>query len=693
MATIVPGQQGKQESGREQADRIRRLAAQLRADILRCVASAGSGHPTSSLSAADLMAVLLARHLHWSAGASPDPRRDDDHLVFSKGHATPLLYAMLRAVGIVDDAELLSYRHLGSRLEGHPVPTLPHVDVATGSLGQGICVSVGIALAAKQLEGRALRVWTLLGDSEMSEGSVWEAFDHARHYALGNLVAILDMNRLGQRGPTPLGWNGAAYVARAESFGWRAVEIDGHDLAQIVRALDEASRSVDRPTLVVARTVKGKGVSFLEDQEGWHGKALDGPQTAAALAEIGAGERVVVAPPRPVPSPARPAPARTGPVVLPRYDRKKPVATRRAYGDALAALGRARADVVVLDAEVSNSTYAEEFAKAHKGRFFEMFVAEQQMVAAGVGFSVRGFVPFVSTFAAFLTRAHDFLRMAAVSRADLKVCGSHAGVSIGEDGPSQMGLEDLAMMRGVHGSTVLYPCCANQTAALVARMAETPGIVYLRTTRGATDVLYDPAESFPVGGSKVLRKGADVTIVAAGITVHEALGAAAALASRHVDAQVVDTYSVKPLDDEGIRAAVRATRGNVVVVEDHSPEGGLGEAVRTALLDASPVAARMVHLAVREMPGSGTPAELLRASEIDAAAITQAALSLVAPSSRPAPSSRRGGQACFACGAAARWRILVGGEDEAPVEEDACEVHARAHLRVRRLPAPAVVRA
>lgn len=647
------------------------LAAQLRVDSLRCTDQAGTGHPTSSLSAADLMAVLLRDHLRWDLARPGHP--NNDHLVFSKGHASPLLYAMMKAAGVITDDELLTYRRFQSRLQGHPVPVLPWVDVATGSLGQGLPIAVGIALAAKHLENLPYRIWVLLGDSEMSEGSIWEAFDHARHYRLGNVVAILDMNRLGQRGETPLGWDSAAYAARARAFGWRAIEIDGHDLAAIDAAYTEATSTSESPALVVARTVKGKGVWFLENQRGWHGKALDGEDGAKAIAELGGSRSLVVPVHRPadlVPEPFAPA----APLELPRYERGDRVATRKAYGDALAAVGAARPEVVVLDAEVSNSTYAEVFAKAHPSRYFEMFISEQQLVAAAIGMSVRCRVPFASTFAAFLSRAHDFIRMGAISRAKLCLCGSHVGVSIGEDGPSQMGLEELAMMRAVIGSTVLYPCCATQTAKLVAAMVDLPGISYLQTTREKTTVLYPDDEDFPIGGSKVLRESPDdsVTVLGAGITVHEALEAHERLAEEGIAVRVLDLYSVKPLDAAGIRAAISATNGRAVVVEDHLAEGGLGEAVFACLGGEEPIEAEVAHLAVTTMPCSGTPAELLRAAGIDAEAIARAVHRLLAE------------PACFMCGAPASWTIMLAGEDEAISEEYACDEHASGHRRITK---------
>src|SRR5438093_10169567 len=587
-------------------DLYRDLARQLRVDSIRCSTAVGSGHPTSSLSAADLMAVLLAGHLRYDYANADDPA--NDHLIFSKGHASPLVYAMFRAAGAITDEELLTFRKLGSRLEGHPTPLLPWVDVATGSLGQGLPIGVGIALAGKRPLAAPYHVWILVGDSETAEGSIWEAFDHGGHEGLSNLTAILDINRLGQRGPTELQWDTAAYAARIRAFGWDAIVIDGHDLAAVDEALGRA-RGSERPTAIVAKTVKGKGVSFLEDKEGWHGKALDKDQAAQALKELGAEPARtfdVAKPPRWTP----PTPKRSAPR-LATYG--EPVATRKAYGEAIAALGAAREDVVALDAEVSNSTHAEDFKKAAADRFFEMYIAEQQMVAAAVGMQVVGLVPFASTFAAFFTRGYDFIRMAAVSRADIRLAGSHAGVSIGQDGPAHMGLEDLAMMRAVHGSTVLYPCDGNQTARLVAQMADRKGITYLRTTREKTPVIYGPTEEFPIGWCKVVR-GTEkdrVTIVAAGITLHEALKAYDVLGSQDIAVRVIDLYTVKPVDADALADAAKVTGGRFVVVEDHWPEGGLGDAVLAALAEKGIREIRYRHLAVRKMPGSGKPAELL----------------------------------------------------------------------------------
>ncbi len=607
-------------------DTYRDLARQLRADSIRCSTAAGSGHPTSSLSAADLASVLLAGHLRYDWAAPKNPA--NDHLIFSKGHASPLNYAVLRAAGAIDDAELMTFRKLGSRLQGHPTPLLPWIDVATGSLGQGLPIGVGLALAGSRILGAPWHVWILVGDSETAEGSIWEAFDHAGHEGLTSLTAILDINRLGQRGPTELQWDTAAYARRIEAFGWDALVIDGHDRAAIDDAYAKA-RGAERPTAIVAKTVKGKGVSFLEDQEGWHGKALDADQAKKALAEIGdVPSRTFPTPQPPSWTPSLPA---AKPVRLKTYT--DALATRKAYGEALVSLG-ALPDVVVLDAEVSNSTHSEDFKKAFPERFFEMFIAEQQMVSAAVGMQVAGLRPFASTFAAFFTRAYDFIRMAAVSRATIRLSGSHAGVSIGEDGPSQMALEDLAMMRAVHGSTVLYPCDANQTAKLVRLMADREGISYIRTTREKTPILYGADAEFRIGGSSVVRGGSpddQAAIVAAGITVHEAVKAADELKGSGVAVRVIDLYSVKPIDAAALLDAIEATGGQLVVVEDHWVEGGIGDAVLAAIAEAGAMGQLVGyrHLAVREMPGSGKPAELLDAAGISASHIVAAVKDLL----------------------------------------------------------------
>ncbi|RKF25377.1 transketolase [Micromonospora globbae] len=623
-------------------DTAAEVAAQLRVDSVRSSTSAGSGHPTSGMSAADLFAVLVTRHLRYDWD---DPRSPaNDHLILSKGHASPLLYALFKAVGVISDDELMhGYRRLGQRLQGHPTPALPWVDVATGSLGQGLPDGVGIALAGKYLDKLPYRVWVLCGDSELAEGSIWEALDKASYYRLANLVTLVDVNRLGQRGPTDLGWDVDAYARRAEAFGARALVVDGHDLAAVDDAMAAAQDPADeRPTVILARTVKGRGFREVEDSNDWHGKPFPPDMAERAVRELGGERHLTVRGPRPTAAPidgSRPTsdvaarPVTTEPTEPPtpaRYDLGAAVPTRKAYGDALVVLGARNPRVVALDGEVSNSTYAFEFARAHPDRYFEMFIAEQQMVAAATGLAVRGYRPFASTFAAFLTRAYDFIRMGAVSGVDLCLVGSHAGVEIGPDGPSQMGLEDLAMMRAVHGSTVLYPSDATSTVALTDAMATLPGISYLRTTRGKYPVLYADGESFPVGGCKVLRSSDEdaVTLIGAGVTLHACLAAADALAGEGIRARVIDCYSVKPIDDATIADAAAAT-GRIVVAEDHHPEGGLGSAVKDSLIAGGRATPSLVHLAVRGMPGSGSSKELLAWAGIDADHIASAARQLV----------------------------------------------------------------
>ncbi|WP_219517984.1 transketolase [Nonomuraea ceibae] len=597
------------------------LAAQLRVDSVRAAAAAGSGHPTSSMSAADLMAVLFAGHLRYDFADPANPA--NDHLIFSKGHASPLLYSLYKAAGAISDEELLSFRKRGSRLEGHPTPRLPWVEVATGSLGQGLPVGVGVALAGR-LERMPYQVWVLCGDSELAEGSVWEAAEHAGSEGLSNLTLVVDVNRLGQRGPTRHGWDLGAYARRFGAFGWHTVEVDGHDPGQIDYALGDARSTRRRPTVILAKTRKGEGVLEVENREGAHGKALKEPDLA--VEELG-GRRDLRVEVRKPDNGGDPYRFPDGELRLPEYELGARVATRTAYGEALAALGAARGDVVALDGEVADSTKAEAFAQQFPERFFEMYIAEQQLVAAAEGLRIRGWIPYAATFAAFLTRAHDFIRMAGVSQSSIRLVGSHAGVSIGEDGPSQMGLEDLAMMRAVYGSTVLYPCDANQTAALTAEMADLFGVAYLRTTRGDTPVVYPPGERFPVGGSRVLRHSpADrATIVVAGITVHEALAAHETLAREGIHVGVIDMYSVKPVDAAALVEAATTT-GNLITVEDHRPEGGLGDAVLDAVSELGP---RVVKLAVHGLPGSATPQEQLADARIDRDAIVAAVKRLI----------------------------------------------------------------
>ncbi|HBI45132.1 MAG TPA: transketolase [Planctomycetales bacterium] len=613
----------------DQLHEWKELAAQLRIDSIRCTTAAGSGHPTSSMSAADLMAVLLTKYLRYDWAEPHYP--NNDRLIFSKGHACPVLYSMYKAAGAITDQELLTLRKFGSRLQGHPNPhVLPYVDVATGSLGQGLPIGVGMALNGKYLDQLPYRVWVVLGDSECAEGSIWEAFDKASFYKLENLIAILDMNRLGQRGQTDLGWDAPVYAARARAFGWHAIELDGHDLTAIDKAYAEALQQKDKPTVLVAKTIKGSGVSFVANKDGWHGKVMSADQAKQAIAELGGQRYILIKSPQPEKRRSEGPPTATV-VKPPSYPLGGKEATRKAYGDALVALGAARPDVVALDSEVSNSTYADEFKKAYPERFFEMFIAEQQLLGAAVGLGVLGKRPFASTFAAFFTRAYDQIRMAAVSNATIHLVGSHAGCSIGEDGPSQMALEDIAMMRAVYGSTILYPCDPNQTAALVEQMVDLPGISYLRTTREKTNVLYEPGEVFPVGGARVVKRGDNdsVAVIAAGITVHEALKAYDTLKAEGIEIRIIDAYTVKPIDKITLRETVKAVGGKLVTVEDHWPEGGLGDAVLDALAAEPLNGLRVIKLAVSGMPGSGTPAELMHAAGIDADAILKAVKSLL----------------------------------------------------------------
>jgi transketolase len=599
-------------------EQLHELAQQLRVDSVRAAAAANSGHPTSSMSAADLMAVLLTRYLRYDFSAPENEA--NDHLVFSKGHASPLLYSLYKAAGAIDDEELLTFREFGSRLQGHPTPEIPWVDVATGSLGQGLPISIGMALAGKRLETADFRVWVLCGDSELAEGSMWEAFEHAGHASLDNLIAVVDVNRLGQRGPTMHEWDTSSWAARAAACGWDVQEIDGHDLEAIDTAYTRAL-AAGVPAAIFARTKKGSGVAAVEDQPNQHGKPLADPE--AAVEELGGirSLRVEVH----TPPPAEPYEIEATPVERPSYAVGEKVATRGAYGDALAWLGSIDEKVVALDGEVGNSTYAERFAAKHPDRFFEMYIAEQQMVAAGVGLQTRGWKPFASSFGAFLSRAYDFVRMAAISNADLKLCGSHVGVSIGPDGPSQMALEDIASLRAVFDSVVLYPSDANQAVHLLDAMREHRGISYLRTTREATPVLYESEESFAIGGSRTVRSSAadQITLIGAGITLHECLAAAEELDGNGISARVIDLYSVKPVDAETILAAAGETKA-ILTVEDHWAEGGIGETVAGVLAEAA-AGTPLVRLAVSERPGSGPPKDLLAAAGIDAASIVAAA--------------------------------------------------------------------
>lgn len=604
---------------------LSKLAARVRYDILYMTTVAGSGHPTSSLSATDLMVGLLFGGTFHADLAHPgDPC--NDRIVFSKGHASPLLYALYAAAGVLTEDDLLTYRAMGSPLEGHPTPRFPYAEAATGSLGQGLGIGVGIALNGRYLDHLPYTTWVLMGDSEAAEGSVWESAQLAAHYHLDNLVAIVDVNRLGQRGETMLGWDMDTWQTRFAAFGWQTVVLqNGNDLVQVTAAIAGIDHGCGRPTVLLARTVKGKGVSFLEDRNGWHGKALAREDFERAVRELGPVDLTLTGT---VPPPAAQAPAVWSPTPVAPPEAEGVVSPREAYGRALVALAPAHPEMVVLDAEVSNSTFAATFRDVYPERFFEMYIAEQNMVAAALGLSTRGKVPFVSTFAAFLARAFDQVRMAQYSleKADIKFTGSHAGVATGPDGPSQMGLEDIALFRSVLGSTVLYPADDIATAALVQRMAEHHGICYLRTTRQVLPRLYSATDVFPLGGCKVLRHSEHdrFTVVGAGVTLHEALAAADRLAADGVHVRVIDLYSIKPLDSAALHRAATETAG-IITVEDHYPAGGIGEAVAATLSD---IGTPVFSLAVRKPPMSGTGHDLLAYEEIDATAIIRLIRSL-----------------------------------------------------------------
>ncbi len=596
---------------RDKIDKLEKISKLIRYYSLVMTTEAGSGHPTSSLSATELMSGLLFGGAFRYDLENPD-NPNNDRLIFSKGHASPLFYSLWAAAGAVSEKELMTYRKFGSPLEGHPTASFRYTAAATGSLGQGLSIGVGMALNAKYLDKLPYRTYVLLGDSEMAEGSQWESIQIASWYKLNNLVAVIDVNRLGQRGETMYGWDVETYARKIGAFGWETVIIDGHSYAEILSAFDAAFNS-EKPVMIVAKTIKGKGVSFLENKNGWHGVALKKDDLEKALKELGEIDRSVrgdIARPEDLQPPSI-NPEQAGSV---NYPMDKPVATRMAYGTALERIYPQFPQIVSLDAEVSNSTEAAIFKKAHQDRFFEMFIAEQNMVGAAVGLARRGKIPFVSTFAAFFSRAFDQIRMSQYSDANIKFVGSHAGVSIGQDGPSQMGLEDIAMFRAILNSVVLYPCDAVSTEALVEQAAGHKGIVYIRTTRAATPIVYGADESFAIGGSKILRKsdGDVATVAAAGITVHEALKAYEDLKEQGIHIRVIDFYTVKPLDEATLRDAAGST-DFIITVEDHYPEGGIGEAVRSALV---PLTVPVYSLAVGKMPKSGQPQELLDYEEI-----------------------------------------------------------------------------
>jgi transketolase len=596
---------------------LKGVANQLRIHSITATTAAGSGHPTSCCSAADVVAALFFGHMRFDA---KNPHyHNNDRFILSKGHAAPLLYAAWAETGLFPAEDLLKLRKFGSDLEGHPTPRLSFVDVATGSLGQGLSVGVGMALAAR-FDKLDYNTYVLLGDGEIAEGSVWEAASLAGVYKLNNLIAIVDANRLGQSQATAFGHDIGVYRKRFEAFGWRVEDIDGHDLEEISEVLGGVGLN-DQPLAIVAKTYKGAGVSFLQDKDGWHGKPLNKEEAAKAVAELQPTAKSGIGVPIPAPN-QLPAPNDAAPASYPPLGYKigDSVATREAYGNALARIGEVDPRIVAVDGDTKNSTYADKFFKKFPNRSIECFIAEQNMVGVATGFGARGKVPFASTFACFFTRAFDQIRVAGISQANLKLAGSHVGVSIGEDGPSQMGLEDLAMMRAVAGSTVLYPCDAVGAEKMVEQMAQTKGICYLRTSRPKTPVIYSNDEAFPIGGAKVLREGDKATIVAAGVTLFEALKAADALKNEGIGITVIDAYSIKPLGKEMILAAAKKTNNTVVTVEDHYAEGGLGDAVAGEL---SAEGIKVHKLAVTSLPRSGKPEELLAHFGIDATSIVK----------------------------------------------------------------------
>ena len=613
-------------------EHLQKLAARVRYSILISTTAAGSGHPTSSLSAVDLMTCLLFGGIFKADLHSPSAQ-NNDRLIFSKGHAAPLLYALYAVAGVLSEDELKTLRKRGSKLEGHPTMRFPYTEAATGSLGQGLSIGVGMALNGKYLDKLPYKTYVLMGDSEIAEGSVWEAVQIASHYKLDNLIGIIDVNRLGQRGETMLGHNVEIYKERFAAFGWNAYTVDGHDVQAILAALQSAGGSKGKPSIIIAKTLKGKGVSFLEDKDGWHGKALNPEQLEHALMELGHIDTSLCGSiEKPVDTRAFTIPsAQTEPF---DYPASTPTATRKAYGNALARLAHEFPQIVVLDAEVSNSTFAETFQKSCPERFFEMYIAEQNMVGTALGLCRRGKHPFVSTFAAFFTRAFDQIRMCQYSDPSITFVGSHAGVSIGEDGASQMALEDIAMFRVLHGSTVLYPSDAVSTEKLVFLAAQQKGISYIRTTRKETPILYGAHENFPIGGSKVLRKNENdsITVIAAGITLHSALAAYEIMKQEGIFIRVIDLYSIKPLDTKTLVCAVSETKA-LITVEDHYPEGGIGEAVMRALAQTS---AQIHSLCVQKMPQSGTSQELLDFEEISHTAIVKKVKEILARNHRPA---------------------------------------------------------
>jgi len=602
---------------------LKGIANQLRIHSIEATTAAGSGHPTSCCSAADVVAALFFGHMKYDA---KNPHYyNNDRFILSKGHAAPLLYAAWAENGFVKIPELLKLRQFGNDLEGHPTPRLAFADVATGSLGQGLGVGVGMALAARQ-DKLDYNTYVLLGDGEIAEGAVWEAANLAGFYKLSNLIAIVDANRLGQSQATMFGHDISVYVKRFEAFGWRVETLDdGHDMEEILEVLSGVGLD-ERPLAIIAKTYKGAGISFIQDKDGWHGKPLSKDEAAQAIAELSPSAKSGLGVQIPAPT-ALPAPNLAAPASYPAISYKlgDQIATREAYGNALVRLGGADVRTVALDGDTKNSTYAEKFFKQFPDRSIECFIAEQNLVAVAIGFSTRGHVPFASTFATFFTRAADQIRVAGISQSNIKLVGSHVGISIGEDGPSQMALEDLALMRAIVGSTVLYPAEAVATEKLLEQMAQHKGVCFLRTSRPKTPVIYGNDEQFPIGGAKVLRTGDKATIVGAGVTLFEALKAADSLKAEGINVTVIDAYSIKPLGRKEILAAAKKTNNTVITVEDHYSEGGLGDAVAGEL---SSEGIKVHKLAVNGIPRSGHAAELMAAFGIDAAAIVKTVKSL-----------------------------------------------------------------
>lgn len=602
-------------------DNLEKLAKLIRYYCLVSTSAAGSGHLTSSLSATDLMTVLFFGGFFRFDPKDPD-FPNNDRIIFSKGHASPLFYSLWAAAGEISEKELLDYRKFGSPLEGHPSMEFKFTEAPTGSLGQGLSIGLGMALAGK-MDKLYYKTYVLLGDGEMAEGQIWEAIEVASHYNLNNLIGIIDVNRLEQTGETMLGWDVKAYQKRISSFGWETIVVDGHNLAEISQAFSVAHASHSRPTMIIAKTLKGKGVKSMENKEGFHAKTLPHEEigeTAEEFGEIDKAIRGTLARPDKLNSEKTDSSSQKSSHVA-QYKKGDLIAPRQGYGDALVSLLPDFPSMVVMDADLSNSTFSEIFKKAHPEKYLEMFIAEQNMVSCAVGLFSRGKIPFVSTFGSFFTRAHDQLRMAAYAKANIKFTGSHVGVSIGPDGFSQMGLEDIGMFRSLFESVVLYPSDAVSIQRLTETAARYKGLVYVRMTRAEVPVLYDEKDKFEIGGSKILKSSSKdkVVVIGAGITLHEALKAYEILSKEGINIRVIDLYSIKPIDCATLEKAAEETKA-IIVVEDHRPEGGIVDAVRSCLFNSK----IPVHsLSVSKMPRSGTPSELLNFEQINSRAIVE----------------------------------------------------------------------